>query len=394
VADVEMDVAAGPETVYRIGSLTKQFTAAAVMRLVERGELSLDDPLTDYLPDYPVQGHTVTIRHLLNHTSGIQSYTSLGEDFWDIARLDLTEDELIDLFADLEFDFEPGADYDYNNSAYYLLGVILGKVSGTPYSQYIEASLLEPLGLDRTLYCDTRRIIEDRARGYEYDDGELRNADFISMANPGAAGALCSTVADLVRWTELLHDGAVVSPSSLEAMTSPTILSSGDTASYGFGLGLGDLEGHRRIAHGGGINGFVTYLSRYPERELTIAVLTNADGGNASGIEQALARTAFGLELIKVEDLPLSDAELRRYTGRFMLQVGDDQLPMRVYAEDGHLYVRAEGQSAFRLRYQGDDVFVPVFDDNVRLVFEGDGRLADAVTLYQGGGEFRGERVN
>lgn len=392
VADAEMEVAAGPETVYRIGSLTKQFTAAAVMRMVEEGELSLDDPITDYLPDYPTQGHTVTIRHLLNHTSGIRSYTSLGEDFWAVARLDLSEDELMDLFADLEFDFEPGADYNYNNSAYYLLGVILGKVTGTPYPQYIERSLMEPLGLDRTLYCDTRRIVEDRAHGYAYDHGELVNAEFISMANPGAAGALCSTVGDLVRWTELLFDGHVVRPSSLEAMTTPTGLNTGDTASYGFGLGLGEMEGHRRIAHGGGINGFASYLSRYPEADLTIAVLTNASGGNASGIEQALARTALGLDLMTIDDLPLSDAEMRRYTGRFVLQVGGDAVPIRFFAEDGHLYAQVEGQSANRLRYQGDDEFVPDFDDNVRMVFEGDGPRADAVTLYQGGGEYRGER--
>lgn len=246
--------------------------------------------------------------------------------------------------------------------------------------------------MDRTRYCDTRQIVADRARGYSYVDGELVNADFISMAIPGAAGALCSTVGDLVRWTELLFDGEVVGPASLEAMTTPTVLSTGDTASYGFGLGLGKLEGYERIAHGGGINGFVAYLSRYPESDLTIAVLTNADGGKASGIEEALARTALGLDLIEIEDLPLSDAEIRRYAGRFVLQVGGDAVPIRFFAEDGHLYAQVEGQSANRFRYQGDDEFVPVFDDNVRIVFEGEGPRADAVTLYQGGGEFRGER--
>lgn len=393
-ADAEQGVAAGPGTVYRIGSITKQFTAAAVMRLVERGELSLDDPITDYLPDYPTQGHTVTIRHLLNHTSGIKSYTSLGETFWGRAREDMSEDELIDLFDDLEFDFEPGADYRYNNSAYYLLGVILGEVTGTQYPEYIEVSLLRPLRLEHTYYCDNTRIIPERAEGYAYDHGELVNAAFISMANPGAAGALCSTVGDLVRWTELLHDGGVVAPGSFEAMTTPAVLTTGDTTSYGFGLGLGDLEGHERIAHGGGINGFETVLSRYPEADLTIAVLTNAGGGNPSKIEEAIARTVFGLELVTIADLELTDTELERFVGRFVMRIDENELAFRFYAEDGRLFAEVDGESTSRLRYQGEDVFVPDFSDDARLVFEGDNARADVVILRQGGAEYRGERVN
>lgn len=395
VADAEMGVAATPATVYRIGSITKQFTAAVVMQLIEQGELSLEDRLTDYLPEYPAQGHRVTIRHLLNHTSGIRSYTGLGETFWSVSRLDLSEDELVDLFDELALDFEPGAEYRYNNSAYYLLGVIVGEVTGTPYPDHLEESLLAPLGLDRTLYCDNTRIVPERAEGYAYsEDGELVNAEYISMANPGAAGAMCSTVGDLVRWTELLHDGDVVSPSSLEAMTTPTVLTAGDTTSYGFGLGLGELEGHRKIHHGGGINGFSSYLAHYPAESLTIAVLTNSDGGDPAAIEDALARTIFGLPFEVVADLPLTDEAMRRYVGRYVLISGSEELPIRVYVEEGHLMVQAEGQSPNRLRYQGDDVFVPGSSGAVRVVFHGDGRQADRVVLYQGGAEYRGERVH
>lgn len=394
VADAELGVAAGPETVYRIGSITKQFTAAAVMRLVEAGELSLDDPITDWLPDYPTQGHAVTIRHLLNHTSGIKSYTGLGDAFWSVSRDDLSEAELIDLFDDLEFDFEPGQEYRYNNSGYYLLGVIIGKVTGVPYPRYIEESLLAPLGLEHTLYCDNRRVVPDRAEGYAYDENGLVNADYISMANPGAAGALCSTVGDLARWTELLHDGEVVSPASLEVMTTPSVLGSGDTTSYGFGLGLGELEGHRMVSHGGGINGFTSYLARYPGEELTIAVLTNSGSGDPGGIEEALARTVFGLEFETIADLELSDAELRRFVGQYVLKAGERELPIRFFAEGRYLMAQAEGQQPNRLRYQGDDVFIPDFGDDVRIEFEGDGELAKAVALHQGGGTYRGERVN
>lgn len=394
-ADAELGVAAGPGTVYRIGSITKQFTSALVMRLVEAGELSLDDPITDYLPDYPTQGHTVTIRHLLNHTSGIKSYTGLGETFWGVANDDLSEAELIELFDDLPFDFEPGAEYRYNNSGYYLLGVIIGKVTGTPYADHLEGSLLEPLGLDHTLYCGNRRIVPERAEGYAYDEvGELVNARYISMANPGAAGAVCSTVGDLVRWTELLHDGEVVGASSLEAMTTPTVLASGDTAPYGFGLGLGELEDHRKVQHGGGINGFSAYLARYPEDALTIAVLTNSGSGDPGAIEDALARTIYGLPFPVIEDLPLTDRELQRYAGEYTLEVGGRDVPLRVFAEDGQLFIRAGDQSPDRLKHQGDGVFVPGFSNDVRFVFRGEGARADTVILQQGDSEYEGRRVN
>ena len=394
-ADVEMGVVAGPATVYRIGSITKQFTAAVVMRLVEQGRLSLDAPITDYLPDYPAQGRTVTIRHLLTHTSGIPSYTGLGETFWSKARLDLTEAELIALFDELPYDFEPGADYRYNNSAYYLLGVVIGEVTGTPYPEHLESTLLAELGLEHTLYCDNTRIVPGRAEGYAYTEADgLVNAEYISMANPGAAGAMCSTVGDLVRWTEGLHDGDVVSPSSLGAMTTPAVLTSGDTTSYGFGLGLGELEGHRRVSHGGGINGFTSFLAHYPDDGLTVAVLTNSGSGDPGVIEDALARTALGIPLQLVEDLPLTDEEMRRYTGRYVLRTGEEELPIRVYVEGGDLFAQAEGQSPSRLLYQGEDVFIPDFSSAVRIVFRGEGRQADVLILQQGGAEYRGERVN
>jgi len=396
LADVENGVAARPETVYRIGSITKQFTSAAVMQMVERGEIDLEDPLTRWLPDYPLQGHDVRVRHLLNHTSGIKSYTGLGEAFWERVSLDLTDEELIALFQDEPFDFAPGEGYLYNNSGYYLLGVIVGTESGTPYARYVEGALFEPLGLDDTLYCDNERIVPFRAEGYAYSEaGALENAAPISMNQPGAAGALCSDVDDLIRWTEALHAGEVVSPESLERMTTPTELASGETEAYGFGLGLGELEGHRKVAHGGGINGFSTYLSHYPDDGLTVAVLTNAGSGQPGPMEEALARTALGLELPEpVADLELTPEELARFIGTFDLEgPGGNTLRIRFFAEEGRLKAQAEGQQVTDLRYQGDGVFVPGFDDSVRFEFEGGADRAETVTLYQGGGEFRGGRV-
>ena len=395
LADVENGVAARPETVYRIGSITKQFTAAGIMQLVEEGSLSLDDPMTDYLPGYDTQGTPVTVRHLLNHTSGIKSYTGMGPTFWEQARLDLSDQELVEVFSHEPFDFEPGENYLYNNSAYFLLGMILGEVTGTPYARWVEESVFEPLGMKSSRYCDESRILPFRAEGYDYEDGELRNDDFMSMNLPGAAGALCSTVGDLVTWTWALHGGDVVSPASLELMTTPTRLNDGQARGYGFGLALGRLEGHRRIAHGGGIFGFSTFLAHYPDDGITVAVLTNSGSGQPNAIEAVVARTALSLgPPPNVVDLPLTSQEMARYEGTYRLELPNGAtLDLRIFADGDRLMSQATGQGANRIRYQGDDVFVPTFDDTVQIVFEVDGDRAAALTLFQGGGEFRGERV-
>ena len=393
-ADVENAVAARPETVYRIGSITKQFTSSIIMRLVERGEISLDDPVTRFLPDYDMQGHTVTVRHLLNHTSGIYSYTSLGEEAWRTTfRHDLTDEELVALFENEPFDFEPGAEQRYNNSAYVLLGPIIEAVTGKPYARALQEDLLVPLGLEHTLYCDVRRVVPHRASGYEYEEGELINSFFISMNVPGAAGAMCSTVGDLVAWTRMLHAGEVVSLASLRQMTTPTVVASGDTIPYGFGLGVGTLEGHRQVGHGGGINGFISQLAHYPDDGVTVAVLTNSGSGPAGRITEMVARAALGLDLPRVEDRPVTAELIQRVVGTYALQMGDDRLELTVFEEGGQLMAQAEGQSPNRLRWQGGETFIPTFDDQVRLVFEpADGR-AERVVLHQGGAVVPGERV-
>ncbi len=393
-ADVENAVAARPETVYRIGSITKQFTASIIMRLVERGEISLDDPVTRFLPDYDTQGRTVTVRHLLNHTSGIFSYTSLGEEAWRTTfRHDLTDQELIDLFESEPYDFEPGDEQRYNNSAYVLLGPIIEAVTGKPYARYLEEDLLGPLGLEHTLYCDVTRVVPQRASGYEYEDGTLINAFFLSMNVPGAAGAMCSTVGDLMAWTRMLHAGEVVTRASLRQMTTPTVVVSGDTIPYGFGLGVGELEGHRSVAHGGGINGFISSLAHYPDDGVTVAVLTNAGSGPAGRIGQMVARAALGLDLPRVEDRPVTAELIQRVVGTYALERGENRLELTIFEEEGQLMGLAEGQGANRLRWQGGTTFVPTFDDEVRLIFEPAEGRAERVVLHQGGGVVQGERV-
>lgn len=387
-ADVEAGAAAHRETVYEIGSLTKQFTAAIVMRLVDAGSLSLDDPIAKHLPDYPTQGHRVTVRHLLNHTSGIKDYAELGHKYWvrDF-RLDLSDQEMLALFAKQPFDFEPGQKYRYNNSGYYLLGMIITKVTGTPYEQYVDRELLQPLGLSKTRYRDNREVIRCRADGYAYErDGRLVKAPYVSTRIYGGAGGLCSTAGDLVRWTHLLHSGGVVSAASLEQMTAPTVLANRDTVTYGFGLDLARLGDLHKITHGGDAAGFNCRLTHYPTSGVTIAVLTNSDEGMPPHrLEEALARASHGMELPTVRDLPLTADDVARYEGTYLVGTGQGATEVRVTAKDGQLNVRVGGGRTSRFRYQGDHVFIPDFDHTVRLVFGVENGRAQSVSIHQAG---------
>jgi len=294
MADIEQDVAAADDTVYRIGSITKQFTAAAIMRLVQDGEIDLQAPIQDYV-DFPTGDHVVTVEHLLHHTSGIKSYTGLGWAWRRTVPLAVTHDELLGLVRDEPFDFDPGAEYRYNNSGYYLLGVIIENLTGMTYSDYVEQELAAPLGLERTTYCDEKRIIAGRAEGYEFEEGALVNDDPISMTQPFAAGSMCSTVTDLLKWQTALENEEVVGAASYAQMTTSGILNNGERTEYGYGLGLRELEGHRRVAHGGGINGFSTMLVSFPDDRVRITVLTNTPGPTAGPLTNRIEREVLGL---------------------------------------------------------------------------------------------------
>jgi D-alanyl-D-alanine carboxypeptidase len=380
-ADLENDVPATPATVYRIGSITKQFTAAAIMQLVEQGKIALDDTIQRFLPEYHAQGHHVTVRELLTHTSGIKSYTSLGPAWTRTITLDLSHDSLVALFQDVPFDFEPGTRFLYDNSGFYLLGMIIERVSGEPYADYLAHHLFEPLGLRATRYCDARPLIPHRARGYERDSAGFVNASPLSMTQPFSAGALCSTVGDLVAWTRALDAGRPVTAASYAAMTTPATLADGSHTAYGFGLAIGELGGHRKVAHGGGINGFLTELDDYPADSLTIVVLTNSESTRPGRLADDLARLVLAVPAPVVKDLPIASGDAARVVGTYAM----GPLQIRVFQSGATLMAQATGQPAFRLRAQGGGTFVASFDDQVTLEFRPAGARATAFVLTQGG---------
>lgn len=273
-ADLESDVAATADTVYQIGSITKQFTAVAIMMLVEEARIGLDEPITHLLDGLPAAWTGVTLRHLLDHTSGIKSYTNRP----DISLKSLTpttREEVLALVAEEPLEFAPGERHAYNNTGYYLLGHIVERAAGQTYAEFLRARLFEPLEMNATRVNDMKDIVPNRAHGYEWAEERWRNADSISMTWPFSAGALLSTVLDLARWDAALGSEALLPRSSWQRMWTPALLNDGTAVAYGFGWAVEEFLDRRTVGHGGGIPGFITYAERYPDDGLTVIVLTN-----------------------------------------------------------------------------------------------------------------------
>ncbi|MEQ1893466.1 MAG: serine hydrolase domain-containing protein [Planctomycetota bacterium] len=292
-ADLEFTANADPETMFRIGSVTKQFTAAAIMKLSERGKLSVDDPLAKFLPDYPRAGD-ITLRHLLTHTGGVPNYTDLGKKWSTIVARELAHEELVALWRELPLDFEPGTKWNYSNSGYYLLGMVIEKVAGVSYGEFLRETFFDPLKLTRTRYDSNGEVLLNRAQGYAFAEGKFWNDQLIGMSQPGAAGALISTGGDLVRWQIALVNGRAVKPSSYEEMTLPFLLTGGGETTYGLGLGLGAAAGASCVSHGGGIFGFNSFLGYWPDSQLSIAVISNSEQLRAEALALELAQLLLG----------------------------------------------------------------------------------------------------
>ena len=392
-ANVEHKVKATPETVYRIASITKQFTAAIILKLVEEGKMEIGDTLGKYFPEYPPHGAGINIGQLLNQTSGIgrEKYESEEEkiEAGRKAFYELSEEEILEMFANAPLEFTPGDQFEYRNQNYILLGMIIEKVSGMPYEQYLEEEFLKPLGLEQTGYCDEGRIIRNRAQGYVSANGEISNASYINMKNPGAAGGLCSTVLDLVRWNHLLYSGKLINQKSLEQMTASGVIENGRPTGYGFGVKLGNLGEHKKIFHGGSIQGFNGVLEFYPEEGLSIAVLTNTGSEQDEKISEALARAAFGLEIKNKE---LSAAERKKYEGGYGIEIPGKIIEIRFFSKDDQLQVDLAGEGISPLLYQGNNRFVAAFDKNLVFTFLEEDELFPELTVEMQGKTFSGTR--
>jgi D-alanyl-D-alanine carboxypeptidase len=384
MANIEHSVAVTPETVFHIASISKNILAAVILQLVDEGKLRQDDDVTKYVPEAPTQGHHVTVGQLLNHTSGIYSFTSLPNAA-NNERLELTHEQVLALIKDKPFEFDPGTRWRYDNSAFYLAGMVVERVTKQEYGAYVREHVFKPLGMDTTFLCYARMVVPHLASGYEVDDGALVNAAFVSWKLPFAGGAVCATATDLVKWQAALDSGRVLTPSSLALMRTPTTLSDGTTIDYGLGTRLGSLDGHRVLGHygGEGRGGFRPLLESFPDDHLTIVILMNmGDAASPSPVAVApeIARSALGLKKNALLDLPVPDAELATLSGKY----DSDEGPVKILARDGKLHFRIPGtQVEGVLRRQAENVYA--VDDNTEARFVVRGGRAEWAMVYDGG---------
>jgi len=391
-ADLENGIQAGPGTVYNVGSITKQFTAAAVLQLAEEGRVNLDAPIGEYLPEVPFrgdEGERVTVRELLDHTAGIRNFTTM-KSWWKAIGMEMTPEELADVFADQPLDFPPGTDFSYSNSGYVLLGLLIETVGGQPYGGYLNQHVFVPLKLSRTSYCDSRKLVKNRARGYQVVDGKFVNASYVDVSQAYAAGGLCSNAADLLRWTRLLSEGALIRRKTYERMARPDTLLDGRRIEYGYGLAVGYLDGHRRISHVGGMRGFAGYLADYPDDDLTIVVLTNTEGAAAADVESRIARLLLGLGQRTTRDVRLPPDELARYAGTYDLHFTTVRLVAR--GSRLHALIPDPGIDDTDLLYQGDGTFQAEGDPETLVRFRMEGDSVVGVTLDHQGIRLEGTR--
>ncbi len=355
LANLEAQTPMRTDHVFRIGSITKQFTAVAILQLVEQGKLSLKDTLTKFIPDYPTHGKTIRVEHLLTHTSGIKSYTDMEEWDAEVHRKDFTPTELIDYFKNQPMDFDPDAKWKYNNSGYILLGYIIEKVSGLTYGDYITQRIFKPLGMKNSYYGTAESTVANRALGYTQNEADSTYAPAapLSMTQPYAAGSLLSTVEDLYIWTTALHSGKVLQPKSMKGLLFPYYLPSGVNTNYAYGLRVGNLLGTLTSEHSGGIHGFLSDMMYLPNEQVCVVILTNCDCEPPRGLTPKLAAMTSGKE-VDPKPIKLKTSELEKYVGVYERERTEQRY---ITLEDGQLYSMRKGSSKFKITPYAPDQF-------------------------------------
>jgi CubicO group peptidase (beta-lactamase class C family) len=364
-ADLERPIRASPHTVYGIGSMTKQFTATAVMQLVEKRVVRLDDKLSKYLPGDGCFEVPVTIRHLLSHTAGIKGEADLAMLLEDNAAETCTAALILGLLNDELFDSPPGHVWSYSNFGYHLLGVLIEKVTGETYANYIQLSVLPRARLAAT-WCGAEHVPTERlARGYTERGGLFATVETPSATQTFSSGALYSTVVDLVQWQIALTQGRVIRSESYERMITPDALETRQALGYGYGFFVGTCGGHREISHDGTTGGFSSQLAHYPDDQLIVAVLTNSESHEAERIEKRITRSILRVPEPTSKGSSLSSRDLAAYVGTYLHK----GLPIPVYLESQGLRVRTPSRRVVRLVYQSEDTFTQEDDPSISFAF-------------------------
>lgn len=392
MADVKNKVPITADTKFRIGSVTKQFTAAAILKLVEGGKISLQDHLSKFIPEFP-RGNEVTIDELLTHTSGIHSYTSRG-DFINRVTKYIAPDSLLAVIENDPFDFDPGAKYLYNNSAYFIAGYLVSKLSGIPYGEYLQKNFFEPLGMKNTGVYSNGVKLPNEAKGYSKEKGNYVPALDWDMSWAGGAGSLYSTVEDLLKWNRALYSGNVISMSSLAKMLTPAKLANGENVSpaYGYGLGMGNYRGVEAVGHSGGLHGFVTQLEYYPKDSLTVVMFSNTNDVNWNFSPHTVAE-AFLWKNMQPQDAPIEadiKVDLDEYLGRYDLV---QRMVITVTKEDNKLFAQLSGQAKYQIFPSAkDEFFWKIVPARLKFSRDENGKVNKA-TLFQNGQELEAKKL-
>ncbi|MEO8680950.1 MAG: serine hydrolase [Vicinamibacterales bacterium] len=380
-ANLEWDVPNTPSTKFRIGSLTKQFTAASILLLEERGKLKVDDPITKYLPDAPPEWGRITIYNLLTHTSGIPNFTALPE-YNTLKATNTTVDKTIASFKDKPLDFGPGEKMSYSNSGYLVLGYVIEKVTGGSYGKFVLDNIFTPLAMKDSGYDSTTTVIARRASGYAPSATGVVNAGYVHMSIPHAAGALYSTTGDLLKWEQGLFGGKLLSAASLQKMTTPF------KNDYAFGLTSRLDKGRRIIWHNGGIDGFNSSMAYYPDTKTVVVVLANLNGPVADLLASQLGGLAHG-DAIKLPsertEVTVPAATLEKYVGAYELA---PTATMTITLESGHLMAQLTGQGKNPIFPESETLFFLKIVD-AQLEFAADG---SSLVLHQNGRDLKANR--
>jgi CubicO group peptidase (beta-lactamase class C family) len=356
-ANIELDVAtpAAGTAIYEIGSVTKQFTGAAIMQLVEQGKVNLDDDVTKYLPTFKTAGRRVTVRRLLDHTSGMRGYTEMAA-VRPMMPLPLPRDSMLRLIENHAWDFEPGEEQIYNNSAFFLAGLVIEKASGMSYADYVKQNLFDRVGMPDAHYCSEAAVRRGKTSGYDFDATGPIQKRALSHQWPYAAGSLCMTVRDLVAWNEALHRTTkVLTPAAYREMIRPDTLNDGYRVGYAKGLALTPVLGHPSLHHGGGINGWTTDNMYFPAESLSVVVFYNTSGPSGPGeAAEAIVRAVLGVK--QPTAVPVS-GDVTRFQGTYGGRGRGVPQQASIEVKDGRVEV-VRGAQRRALVHVGNNVFV------------------------------------
>ncbi len=383
LADIAAKRAVTPQTVFRIGSITKQFSAAIMLQLVAEGKVSLDDRLSKFLPDFPKPGADATITQLLNHTVGVQSYTNIPG--WMVEKNTaraFTTDQMIAEFKDLPAPSRPGEKFAYNNSGYVLVGAVIEKVTGKPWHQAVKERIAGPLGLTTIRYGVFESEMPNMAAGYTDAEGKVAPAQKIHMSVPHAAGALIGSVEDLAKWNHALHHGKVVRPDLYAKMIAPTVMPDGSSEDYGFGIAPREVRSRKAVGHGGGIFGFSTDSIYLPKEDLFVAVFANSDSPatDPGMVMMKLAALAADDPFPTFDKVALDAEAVAPWVGLYKVKDAE----RRLFLREGKLYTQRTGGGELEAFAAGNGRY---FYDGSLTWFElkRDGGGTPVIAMYQQG---------